>query len=643
MRLAFNISKSTTKMGGAKLPRHKRSAAAGNGITDGEIIYRESFDDIYLDLSQKPGKCRFADSGLGWKPADGHTFTLDRDQILQGQWSRASRGYEVKVQTRSSGVIQLDGFAEEDFERLSKVFKNWYGSTLENKEHSLRGWNWGKAEFGKAELAFNVQNRPAFEIPYSEIVNTNLAGKNEVAVDFSLPTSGEKDGVNGHSKGRGSKAGGARDQLVEMRFYIPGTVTKKVKKDEENGEENGENGAKSEQDDEEGGDEEEQNAAQLFYETLVEKAEIGEVAGDKFASFLDVLHLTPRGRFDIDMYETSFRLRGKTYDYKIQFDAIKKLMLLPKPDDVHWLIVIGLEPPLRQGQTRYPFVVMQFKRDEEVTLDMNMTEEQLAKYDGKISAHYEAPIANVISYVFRGLTGRRVTQPSRDFSSHHNQCGVKCSIKANEGHLFCLDKSFIFVPKPATYITMDNIALITLSRVGGAVSASRTFDITITMKHGGGEYQFSNINRSDNTKPSVLEASRTIELTYIDREEQQSLEDFFKAKNLRYKNEMVDDSRALMAAALKDDADLASSEDEEVVGANRGSADEDSESADEDFQESDDSEVAEEFDSNAASDSGGDDDEDMPDADLSPSGGDENDDDDEEENKRPKKKAKAAK
>ena len=40
--------------------------------------------------------------------------------------------------------------------------------------------------------------------------------------------------------------------------------------------------------------EEEQNAANLFYDTLMEKAEIGEVAGDTFATFLDVLHLTPR-------------------------------------------------------------------------------------------------------------------------------------------------------------------------------------------------------------------------------------------------------------------------------------------------------------------------------------------------------------
>lgn len=73
------------------------------------------------------------------------------------------------------------------------------------------------------------------------------------------------------------------------------------------------------------------------------------------------------------MYENSFRLRGKTYDYKIPYDNIKKFMVLPKPDDLHFLITIGLDPPLRQGQTRYPFLVMQFKKDEEVTIELNMT------------------------------------------------------------------------------------------------------------------------------------------------------------------------------------------------------------------------------------------------------------------------------
>ncbi|KAF2199618.1 FACT complex subunit pob3 [Delitschia confertaspora ATCC 74209] len=540
----------------------------------------EAFQEIYLNLSKKHGVARFAESGWGWKPSGGgDTFTLDQAQIMQTQWSRAARGYELKMLTRTDGVIQLDGFQQEDFERISKLFKIWYGINVEHREHSLRGWNWGKAEFGKAELSFMVANRPAFEIPYTEVSNTNLAGKNEVAVDFSVPADGDDTGTNGHlggARARGKKSSGARDQLVEMRFYVPGTASRKEKK--EDGEDVTDND-----------DVEEQNAAQLFYETMVDKAEIGEVAGDTYASFQDILHLTPRGRFDIDFYEKSFRLRGKTYDYKIQYDAVKKFMVLPKPDDIHTLITVGLDPPLRQGQTRYPFLVMQFKRDEETNIDLNMTEEQLAQYDGKLQPRYEAPISVVISDIFRGLTNKRITKPSKDFLSHHEQSGVKCSIKANEGHLFCLDKAFMFVPKPATYISMDNIASVTMSRVGGAMTASRTFDIAFTMKGGLAEHQFSNINR----------------------EEQQPLENFFRLKGIKTKNEMADESSAILAAALQDD-DLASSDD---GGANRGSADEDDESVDEDFQAESESDVAEEYDEDHKSSGSDDSDAEMEDAD----------------------------
>lgn len=256
-------------------------------------MHRESFDSIHLELSKKPGKARFADSGFAWRPADGsETFTLDKNDIQQAQWSRAARGYELRVISRSHGVTQLDGFKQEDYDRLSKPFKLWYGISLDHKEHALRGWNWGKGDFGKAELVFSVQNRPAFEIPYSEISNTNLAGRNEVAVDFATTSDAEEGEANGDRKGskaRGRKAAGARDQLVEARFYIPGTITKKAKK--EDGEEGKGN---SDEDDDNEEEVEEENAANTWYETLVDKAEIGDVAGDTFASFMDILHLTPR-------------------------------------------------------------------------------------------------------------------------------------------------------------------------------------------------------------------------------------------------------------------------------------------------------------------------------------------------------------
>ncbi len=74
----------------------------------------ESFDNIYLDLSKENGKCRFAENGLGWKPAGGgDAFTLDQSNIGGAQWSRAAKGYEVKILQRNSGITQLDGFQQE--------------------------------------------------------------------------------------------------------------------------------------------------------------------------------------------------------------------------------------------------------------------------------------------------------------------------------------------------------------------------------------------------------------------------------------------------------------------------------------------------------------------------------------------------
>lgn len=167
-------------------------------------------------------------------------------------------------------LITDDCFREiQDFDRVKAALKSYYKVNLEHREHALKGWNWGKAEFSKQELHFNVANKPAFEIPFSEVSNSNLAGKNEIAVEFATT----ENLVGGRTK----KNTAAVDQLVEMRFYVPGTAKR--------GE--GEDGAS----DAEG---EDMSAATLFYDTLKEKADIGEIAGDTFATFLDILFLTPR-------------------------------------------------------------------------------------------------------------------------------------------------------------------------------------------------------------------------------------------------------------------------------------------------------------------------------------------------------------
>ena len=115
-----------------------------------------------------------------------------------------------------------------------------------------------------------------------------------------MPAGGDETGTNGAlggARAKGRKTGGARDQLTEMRFYIPGTTTTKKEKE---GDEDAGSGEE---------EVEEQNTANLFYETIMEKADIGEVAGDTYATFLDVLHLTPRYlRFLLDAWDVYLQL-----------------------------------------------------------------------------------------------------------------------------------------------------------------------------------------------------------------------------------------------------------------------------------------------------------------------------------------------
>ena len=398
-------------------------------------------------------------------------------------------------------------------------------------------------------MIFAVNGKPSFEVPYARINNTNLTSKNEVAIEFNIQDEQYQP---------------AGDEMVEMRFYIPGQVEDE-NEDEMPKKEDGEDVEMTKE------PKEEKTMAEAFHEELKEKADVGEVAGDSIVSFQDVFFATPRGRYDIDIYKNSIRLRGKTYEYKLQHRQIQRIVSLPKADDIHHLIVLSIEPPLRQGQTTYPFLVMQFQKDEETEVQLNLEDEDFdANYKEKLMKQYDAKTHIVISHVLKGLTGKRVIVPGA-YKSKYDQCAVSCSYKANEGYLYPLDNAFFFLTKPTLYIPFSDVSSVNISRAGQTSTSSKTFDLEILLRSNRGSTTFANISK----------------------EEQQLLEQFLKSKNLRVKNEDKEAQERLQSALGSD------SDDEDVI---MGSAAEDEESFDEEFHaSSEDDDIAEEFNSDAAS------------------------------------------
>lgn len=487
-----------------------------------------SYDGIYCNQSRVPGEVRMSGDGLGWRatPSVSATsaarvskpFLLPAGELLSAQWSRGAHNWLVRIQTRNSGPVQLDGFKEDDFHGLKSALSNNLDLSLEPREHSMRGWNWGDAELDRNELVFNVASRPSFEIPYKQVANTNFVGKAEVAVELNLQPAAEK-----------TTAG---DELVELRLYVPPT-------------------------------EEDENAASNFHEQLQDRAEIGSVVGAELASFDSVLFSTPRGRYDLSLFTDAFRLHGKTYDYKVSYTNIQRIFVLPRLDEIHNTLMLQLDPPLRQGQTRYPFLVMQIPRDEELEITLNGSDDPdfESKFEGRLQPRYEELAYQVISQLFKGLANRKITFAG-SYVSARSQPAVSCLLKANEGSLYPLEKAFVFVSKSPLYIPYAEVSHVEFSRVA---STGRTFDLTIKLR-GSNEYQFSSVSR----------------------DEQPALESFLASKSLDIKDEaaetrkMIESELAVSGSEGEEEPFDSEEEDSDFEGADDDEDDEDASSGSED-------------------------------------------------------------
>lgn len=262
-------------------------------------------------------------------------------------------------------------------------------------------------------MRFAIDDKLAFEIPFSDISQSVIQGKNEVSLEFHQDDTVQAD----------------EDCLVEMRLYVPPTF--KVGDEDEDVEV-------------EVGDSEEskpavKSAVEKFQGEILERAQLGE-NDESIASFENVLFITPRGRYDLEMYSTYFKLHGKSYSYKILYKSVNRLFMLPRPAG-QTTLVVGLDPPIRQGNTVYPYLQLSFKDEDEIELKPNLPAEVLLKkYEGKLSATMTGSYFDVLGKVVSAFTSRKINAPGTFKTAADEKC-IRCSHRANDGFLFPLEKS----------------------------------------------------------------------------------------------------------------------------------------------------------------------------------------------------------
>lgn len=388
-----------------------------------------------------PGRLKLQEGSIIFKNVKtGRMDTWQGGDITKAAWLTRARGSCLKLTINNGTIHRFDGLKEMEFEKLQKYIKNNYDVMMEKQDMSYRGWNWGTTEFVDNALDFKVNDKLAFEIPLNSVANSTV-GKNEVTLEFH-----NNDDANVN--------------LMELRFHIPPSKKETDETDKEN---------------------EETDKCEEFCQKVLDKADIIQIQGDAIAIFQEIHCLTPRGRYDVKIYPTFLQLHGKTFDYKIPFNSILRLFLLPHRDQRQMFFIVSMDPPIKQGQTRYPFLIMLFNKEDETTLELSLTDEEITeKYEDKIQKEMSGLEYEVVSRIMKTFVNRKITVPGVFLGKTGTQC-VACSYKAATGFLYPLERGFFFAHKPPLHIRFDEVASVNFGRSSGN---TRSFDFDIETKNG---------------------------------------------------------------------------------------------------------------------------------------------------------------
>ena len=259
--------------------------------------------------------------------------------------------------------------------------------------------------------------------------------------------------------------------------------------------EGGEDGDDVDGDDD--GGEEAETAAQLMVKDLQSRTGANDAAIQPIARF-QLMFQSPRGKYSVDLFPAYLKLHSKTFQYKILYKFIQKMFLFANPGTQQHYFVIGLNPPVRQGRTAYPYLLVQFDDKEEMEEQFNIDAETCAtKYKDLMEPTMRGPAHEVVTRVFKALTERKVLTPGPQFQSKLGGACIRCNLKAQDGYLYVLEKSFFFVKKPLLHLRHTDITEVMFRRVNSS-AAAKSFDVhIITNEEKNNEYIFSSIQKDE--------------------------------------------------------------------------------------------------------------------------------------------------
>ncbi|GMH95800.1 hypothetical protein TrVE_jg12761 [Triparma verrucosa] len=429
------------------------------------------------------GKLNLSPDTLAWASlSSSDKFSTTSDNIIHAEWSvygkMAYLRVTVKDKEGKKSLRRFDGFSISSFDTLKATFLSNYDVSIVKTKMSLGGASYGLPSLKDSDsrLVFNenavspdgtenTQGPEMLSLEMNEVSQCVMRGtgtkdRNLIELQFH-----DNDNLEKNS-----------DQLVQISFYVPPDADMDL------------------------ADRTVNTAAEDLHAELVSASNVNSATGSVICEFKNdglMKFLSPSGKYGIELYDGFLRMQGSKYDFKVKYTDISRLFLLNRPDGRAFFIV-ALEKAIRQGAQRHSYLVLQVdKSDSSVTLNLD---EEARNKSGMKDEQLQGKFSNIMAKAFKLITGKKVFVTGK-FRGYRDYEAISCSLKANDGLLYPLEKQFIWLHRPPVLVRFEEISSVEFQRYGGAGASGRNFDLAINLRSAKDgntkEYVFSGIEKTE--------------------------------------------------------------------------------------------------------------------------------------------------
>lgn len=436
-----------------------------------------SLEEVYYSSKGllKKAAVKMAPSGIGIKVAGSADIkTVRAEEIKEIQSYNGIKGHSIRIIRKDNRAFIVDSIEQGDLENIKEYAKKTYKLNVYARPLAVEGQVHGKMDVSEIGLEMKVNEKTLFDIPLWSITNA-YDRKGEGIIDVG----DEQHGV------------------VEIRFASVGE------------------GAKD---------------ASALIETV--RSLTGSTDQFELFSLEEVVCVLPRGKCKLSVNNKVMHMIGKTYNHQILYSNITRIFHLERSledgaEEMCYLIV-EVSTPIRQGQTKYQFILFLLS-EEPVRISLGAGESAVAyedqqegveedTEDGKeggsdndvvqaepepagpkirelgLKAVYEGGLSRCVSEILGTLSGHPPIGAG-SFATMEGGKSLKCSCKANEGHLYPLKSGLLFITKIA-YIKYADIDVVEFSRINISARTAKTFDARVITKDDR-EYTFNGIQKAE--------------------------------------------------------------------------------------------------------------------------------------------------